>query len=348
MRLQAGQGRVNSDFHARHRNTTKPLRERRMAGGAGASRARPSLYIPCVAVLFLVLVGCTLHNGPELPPSANVVAIAEKVTGSGSRPFLKDITTTAWADGGHRPADLFAWIQRDAQSTDHATAFRAGATAHAVASFLADDRDALVNAPANPALWQAFAHSLAPYLGPMVGDASGIAGFEPLDGTASQMRRTASLFATMMKNADANRIFTDATSARVQKYEAAFAKAAVAEPMLADRGAAAQNELQYAARLRGLVAAGTYLAKPESVHFTPAHAQTELSYQIASLTARPGDPHIGERFFKDGQLFSPSEIAEADWSIYDAQLTVYLSPWPRINEAIRQFGRAYDTIASGQ
>lgn len=298
--------------------------------------------------LFALLVSCNSRSEPDLPSSTDTVAIAERVTGPEGQNFLREITAAAWTDDGRRAGDLFSWIQRDAESTDRAIAVQAGATAHSVASFLADDRDALANAPANPALWRAFAHSLAPYLGPMVGDAIGIAGFEPLDGTASQMRRTASLFATMTKNADANRIFTDATSARVQKYEAAFAKAAVAEPMLADRGAAAQNELQYAARLRGLVAAGTYLAKPESVHFTPAHAQTELSYQIASLTARPGDPHIGERFFKDGQLLSPSEIAEADWSIYDAQLTVYLSPWPRINEAIRQFGRAYDTIASGQ
>lgn len=41
-------------------------------------------------------------------------------------------------------------------------------------------------------------------------------------------------------------------------------------------------------------------------------------------------------------------IVDTDWSIYDTQLTVYLTPWPRINKAIRQFGRVYDVIARGQ
>jgi hypothetical protein len=48
------------------------------------------------------------------------------------------------------------------------------------------------------------------------------------------------------------------------------------------------------------------------------------------------------------RLLSPSEIADDDWSIYDSQLTVYLATSPRINDAIQQFGRAYDLVASGQ
>jgi hypothetical protein len=121
----------------------------------------------------------------------------------------------------------------------------------------------------------------------------------------------------------------------------------VAEPLLADRGAA-QRDLLLAARLRSIVATATNLADPESERFTPARAQTELAYQVASLTARPDDPHIDEKFFSGGRLLPPNEIADDDWSIYDIQLTVYLSPWPRINDAIQQFGRAYDLIAGGQ
>ncbi|UBV14561.1 hypothetical protein [Mycolicibacterium fortuitum] len=74
----------------------------------------------------------------------------------------------------------------------------------------------------------------------------------------------------------------------------------------------------------------------------------KLAYQIAVATALPDDPHFNGAFFSGGRLLSPNEIAESDWSIYDTQLTGYLTPWPRINDAIRQFGDAYDVIARGQ
>jgi hypothetical protein len=300
-----------------------------------------------IAALLALVVGCTSDDQPELPSNTDVVAIADRVTGPEGQDFMRDITSASWNDDGRRAAELFAWIPRDAQSTDRAAADRAGKTANAIATFLADNRESFARAPANSALWQAFAQSLVPYLGVMVGDESGVAGFEPLDGPNSQMRHTAALFAAMTKNADANKTFTEAASARAQSYEEAFAKAAVAEPLLADRGAA-QRPLLQAARLRSLVATGAYVADSASKKPAVAYAQTELAYQVASLTARPGDHHINPEYFKEGRLLSPSEISEADWSIYDSQLAVYLAPWPRIFDAIQQFGHTYDTIATGQ
>lgn len=299
-----------------------------------------------VTVLALVL-GCSSNAEPALPGGNDTAAIAGRVTGPGGQGFLRDITVASWDDDGRRAGELFAWIPRDAESTDRAKATRAGKAANAIASFVADSRDTIATIPANPALWQAFSRSLVPYLGAMVGDDTGVAEFSPLDGLDSQMRRTAAMFAAMAKDNEANRLFTAAASTRAHTYEAAFAKAAVAEPLLADRGPA-QKELLQAARLRSLIATGTHLANPNSTEFTPARAQTELAYQIASLTARPADPHIDERFFKGERLLPPSQIDEADWSIYDAQLTVYLTPWAAINNAIIQFGRTYDTIARGQ
>lgn len=117
---------------------------------------------------------------------------------------LRDVTSAAWPDDGQRAANLFAWIPRDAHSTDRTAATRAGQTAHTIASFLADHSDEPANTSANPALWQAFARSLAPYVGAMVGDGTGVEGFEPLDGPGSQMRRRAPLFAAMSKDNDAN------------------------------------------------------------------------------------------------------------------------------------------------
>ena len=309
-------------------------------------RATTSRLVLVMAVL-LALVGCTSNAEPELPSSTDTAAIAERVTGPDGQAFLRDITAASWEDDGRRAAEVFAWVPRDAQSTDRAAATRAGETAHAIASFLADEREKIADAPANPALWQAFAQSLVPYLGAMVGDESGVAGFEPLDGPNSQMRHTTSMFAAMVKHTEADRILTEAAAARAHTYEAAFAKAAVADPMSADRGAA-QRDLLQAARLRGVVATAINLVDPKSVRFTPEHAQTEVAYQVVSLTARPDDPHIEERFFKEGRLLSPSEIAEEDWSIYDSQLTVYLATSPRINDAIHQFGDVYHVIATGQ
>ncbi|MDF3340199.1 hypothetical protein P3H80_22390 [Mycolicibacterium septicum] len=304
------------------------------------------LTIAIVGVLALI-VGCISHDEPALPSSTNTVAIAEKVTGSDGHEFLRDITTASWDDDGRRAAELFAWVPGDALSTDRTTATRACAAAHAIASFLADEREKVSDTPANPALWQAFAQSKVPYLGAMVGDESGVAGFEPLDGPEPQMRHTVSLSAAMTKEADADRTLSTAVSQRADTYEAAFARAAVAEPLLADRGPIQEEHLQ-AARLRSLLATGDHLAHPTSNKPTSTRAQTQLAYQVVSLTACPDDPHINEEFFTDGRLLPPSEIAAEDWSIYDSQLTVYLAPWPRINEAIREFGGAYDAIARGQ
>jgi hypothetical protein len=313
---------------------------------AAGPRAVTSQFVLIMAFL-LGLVGCASNTERELPSSTDTAAIADRISGPNGQAFLRDITSASWSDDGHRAAELFAWIPREAQSIDRAAATRAGQAARAIATFLADEREKLAGAPANPALWQAFAQSLIPYLGAMVGDESGVEGFEPLDGPDSQMRHTASMFAAMAKNAEANRIFAEAASARAHTYEAAFAKAAVADPLLADRGAA-QHDLLLAARLRSLVATGAHLADPASEEFTPAHAQTELAYQVASLTARQDNRHIEEKFFSGGRLKPPNEIADGDWSIYDIQLTTYLATWPRIIDAISQFGNAYNTIATGQ
>lgn len=310
------------------------------------SVVRPKIILLSVIALVGLVVGCT-SDEPQLPASTDAAAIADRVTGADGRAFLNEITSASWNDDGRRAGELFAWIRRDAKSADRDAAIRAGETAQAIASFLADDRESLSDAPANPALWRSFVSSLVPYLGAMVGDERGVAGFAPLDGLDSQMRHTASMFAAMTKDADANRIITEAAAARAHSYEVAFAVAAVAEPLMAHRGDAQQNLLR-AARLRSLIKTGAYIADPGSEKPAPALAQTEVAYQVASLTARPDDPHIDPKFFRDGRLLSPTEIPDDSWSIYDSQLTVYLATWPRIIDAIRQFGRTYMTIAAGQ
>lgn len=298
-----------------------------------------------VAALCLIVLGCGSHAVPELPSSTDRSAIIDIVRGPDGQEFLRDITAAKWSDDGREAAELFAWIPREAQSPDRSIATSAGQTAHSIASFLSGD-DASAD-PSNSALWQMFARSLIPYLGATVGDLSGVAGFDPLDELNSDMQHSAGLFATMTKNAEANRPFTDAASKLAQAYEAAFAKAAVADPLQADQGNA-QRDILRAARLRGLIAAGSFIADPQIGRPTTAKAQTQVAYQVASLTARPGDPHINPEFFIADRLKSPAEISDANWSIYDTQLTVFLAPSPRINDAIRRFGRTYELIVSGQ
>ncbi|MGX9788465.1 hypothetical protein [Mycobacterium sp. MMS18-G62] len=266
--------------------------------------------------------------------------------GSDGQGFLREITTASWNDDGRRAAELFAWIPRDATSTDQASAVRAGQAAHAIASFLADGREAIKDAPANPALWQSFSHSLIPYLGAMVGDGSGTAGFAPLDGLNSAMPKTVSLFAAVAKDPPASQEFIAAAAARAHTYEGEFAKTALAQPFAADVGEA-QQELQRAARLRAVVDASTRVINPKA-DIPWARRMTEVAYRVASLTARPGDPHINGEFFMDGRLMPPNQIAPADWSIYDVQLSAYLTDAGRVNAAIRQFGHTYDEIVKGQ
>lgn len=298
-----------------------------------------------VVALCVLLLGCGSHAVPELPSSADRAAIIETVTGPEGHKFLRDITAAKWNDGGREAADLFAWISPDAQSPDLSIATSAGRTARSIASFLSDEN--VSDDPKNPALWQMYARSLIPYLGATVGDPSGVAGFGPLDELDSEMRHSAGMFAAMTKDAEANRAYTDAASKMAQVYEDAFAETAVSDPMQADQGNA-QRDLLRAARLRGLIAVGAFVAEPQVGRPTAAKAQTEVAYRVASLIARPGDPHINPEFFVADRLKSPAEISDAEWSLYDTQLTVFLAPSPRINDAIARFGRTYERIASGQ
>ncbi|GAT05108.1 uncharacterized protein RMCFA_5219 [Mycolicibacterium fortuitum subsp. acetamidolyticum] len=83
--------------------------------------------------------------------------ISERVNRACGPEFLRDVTSAAWPDDGRRAANLFAWIPRDAHSTDRTAATRAGQTAHTIDSFLAYHSVEPANTSDNPAVWQAFA-----------------------------------------------------------------------------------------------------------------------------------------------------------------------------------------------
>jgi hypothetical protein len=311
-------------------------------------RSLTTKRVASIAATLAVLTGCLNSPAvPELPSETNPSAVSDAITGSGGAALLSDMTMYPWDDGGRRAGDLLSWIPDDAQSPDRFVAERAGQSALAVATFLADKREALAEAPPNPILWQSFASSLVPYLGALVGDDDGSQGFEPLDALESiesPMTRTVGLFRAMMKNSEANETFIDAATKRANAYEEAFANAVSKDPRLAGTNDTRQWLIQ-AARLRGVVAKAESANTPDSGRPTPAHAQTQVAFDVAVLTARPGDPTIDPKFFgPDGWLIAPDELEELDWSIYDAQLTVYLSVFPPINDAIRSYGRIFHDI----
>jgi hypothetical protein len=72
-----------------------------------------------------------------------------------------------------------------------------------------------------------------------------------------------------------------------------------------------------------------------------------VAYEVAVITAPAGNPTIDPKFFDTaGRLLPPNEISDDDWSMYDAELSVYLAPFGPINDQIRQFGRTFQRIAS--
>jgi hypothetical protein len=143
---------------------------------------------------------------------------------------------------------------------------------------------------------------------------------------------------------DADREFTGTAGDRAATYERSFAKAAAADPVSVDAPEPNRN-LSQAARLRSLVATGAYVADPKTAEPTASHAQTQMAYEVASLTIRVGDPTVDPRYSEaGGRLLSPDAIPDQDWSLYDSQLTAYLASYPPIDRAIRQFGGMYQTI----
>ncbi|WP_163795340.1 hypothetical protein [Mycolicibacterium sediminis] len=297
-------------------------------------------------VLSLMVAGCAASKeAPTLP--SEPAAVAETILSPTGQDFLRDVTGYAWDDGGRRAGASMSWIAVDAHSPDPSIASRAGETASAIAAFLADDK-MLGDPPANPELWQSYSTILAPYLGAMVDDDGGVTGFVALDDFDSPMRRTVGLFVAMSRDADAFGALATSASTRATGYEHAFAHT-VAEHPSAAYDFEVKVGLFRAARLRAVVATAPYVAQPNSRQPTPTHEQTQVAYDVASVTARAGTDTIDRRFFgADGRLLAPDDVGTENWSVYDAQLTVYLAPLQPIIDVIRQYGRAFDGIVLDQ
>lgn len=75
------------------------------------------------------------------------------------------------------------------------------------------------------------------------------------------------------------------------------------------------------------------------------HQITQAQYTVASQFVHPGDAQIDARFFDgNGQLKPPSQIDDADWSLYDSQLTASMAGHTQISAMMAKFGTTFSHI----
>lgn len=75
------------------------------------------------------------------------------------------------------------------------------------------------------------------------------------------------------------------------------------------------------------------------------HQITQAQYTVASEFVQRGDPIVDAKFFNDdGTLKPPSQIGEADWSLYDSQLTASMAQYTQINAMLGKFSDTFGHI----
>ena len=79
------------------------------------------------------------------------------------------------------------------------------------------------------------------------------------------------------------------------------------------------------------------------------HQITQATYTVASQFVQEGNTHIEDRFFDDnGKLKPPSQISEADWSLYDSQLTASMAEYTQINAMLTKFSGTFSHVGGYQ
>lgn len=295
------------------------------------------LILTVIAVLF---IGGCAASPPPLPADPAAVRAALSTPD-----FLPGITTAQWPDGGRSAADALSWIATDATSENDEKATAAGQSAHAVASYLAQQQLELAHIPTgpfnlrkkslgalNPQLTQGFAHILEPFQPNLVGDATRTRGFDPLDATANDHAAARRVFAVLDTDTAAGTAFNQAAYRNAEGYLRAFGEDSVRSPQ------PDSTPFAYAALLYGVVAGGAELAGNSDIHvYGEQEAADIAAHTIAAARgARPGD--LPAKFFTPaGVLMPPDQIPDADRIDYSEQLQLYLSRIPGIAKVILRF-----------
>ena len=319
----------------------------------GSTMYRRSLrWIGLTVVLALIgILGACGYSAPQLPSDTSPESVHSLLTGPDGNQFLRDTSAYQWGADSGRMTDLFSWVPRNATSPDAQKRTTAGETAHAIASFLADNSNDLSGDKSigvvNPQLTQTYTDVVIPYLGAMVGDDAGTSGFRPLDGLDGPMPHTAAAFAVLRTDGTAGNRLADAVGTAADNYENQFAASAATNPT--PGGADGNADLIRAARLLGL-ASSTGLRRSDGATFQPGDAVAELQFRIAARSVTGPNSDVPQQYFKsDGALMSPQEVraksGEFGWEDYTRKLGAYLAKSPSLAAAVSSFQRELSTAA---
>ena len=256
---------------------------------------------------------------PDLP--VDDAAAYQFLTGSNGQEFLRQISSHEWDDGGKAAAERLSWIARDANSADPGTAQRAGEAAHAIATFLAQNKDELARLSTgwfglqhrsvgelNPELVRGYASVLTPFQGALVGDVKSVRGFTII-GDGIDLSSARKIFAVIDTSTQAANEFNAAAYQRVRDYLHTYAES------VTDRHSDGLVALEFAAGLAGVVEGGQRESGNAAVHMrTAQNAINWAGYEIAAaMGARPGGQDIPNQYFtSDGRLKSPDEVSVND------------------------------------
>ncbi|PJK18473.1 hypothetical protein CSX11_31235 [Mycobacterium goodii] len=291
----------------------------------------------CALWLTTSITACGTQSEPSLPSASDPSQVAVRLTGEDANDFLLSVSTYEWADKGARAAEMFSWVPAASTSTDAQRAERAGETAHALAAFLIEEVEQLLNIRSglfgrdhttvgarNPELVRSFAGSLAPFQGALVCDDRDVHGFDLFEPCGDAMLPAQSVFAVISTDAEAAATFSDAARARIQTYVQTFADTDLNSP---DVYSAAQG-LTHAGSLLGLLAvtAKKHDGLPP-VDINREATQVRYTIAMAALNREPG-PGVPATFFADGTLMTPEEVrqnlGDAGYSEYSTTLVNFL------------------------
>lgn len=310
------------------------------------------LFVGLIVTLVWSVLACGIA-APEFP--SDPAASYERLTGKDGRDFLARITTYRWSDKGAGAAASFAWIGRDALSQNKQAATRAGQAAHAIAAYLADQQNTLVNGLStgwfqsghqslgqrNPDLVRGYAFVLSPFQGGMVGDLTGTSGFEPLSRGPGDYSPVRNVFAVIDTDTQAGNKFTSAAYEKVDAYLHEFAiQATNNSPTTAD--------LDFATVLSGVAEGGAHTAGNPDIRFrTEQESYTLAAYTLAAAL-RPHPGIIDQKFFVTDGLKPPHQVPEEDLSPYTSQLQQFLNQNPQFGLTQAYFYPKYKSAEGGE
>jgi hypothetical protein len=197
---------------------------------------------------------------------------AEMTDAKRGQQFLTDLHTHVWADtptateNRQSTHTLLDWIADDAHSPNEEVAKRAGAAAHALAVNLDANHDQYLHPPGspfgaepnaanlNPELISADSLALEPYQDALVGDTTGVKGFDPIgDPGDGDLHAARNVFGVIDSDPGAAKAFNAAAEQKILAHQEAFADAAAAGRPISDTP---RGDLASAGYLLGAVNGG--------------------------------------------------------------------------------------------